>query len=140
MKNGRTLAVLLIGSLAGPCSAWSAHEPYAAFSQERARGAGLVKVGERLVRPPIALGNPSSDEERHTPAEINNEIEVDLKRRFAQAAEPSGQVMTKAGARRAAWGWAVDHFDEIDQQKKGAVRYEDIARFLSRNPIVSFSN
>ncbi|WP_155628475.1 hypothetical protein [Burkholderia territorii] len=97
---------------------------------------GFVRVGEKFSRPPIA---PDSAPPATTKSNVADAITTDLKAKFKAAADPATHLLTKEGANKTGWGWAVDHFDEIDTERKGAVRYEDVIRYLNRRPVVPLS-
>lgn len=92
----------------------------------------FVRIGERFGGPPVTYGTQM----RPSSADVGNAIARDLKARFDAAADPSTHLLTKAAANRQGWGWATDHFDDIDQQKKGAVSFNDMLRYLNRQSVV----
>ncbi|WP_155623657.1 hypothetical protein [Burkholderia territorii] len=97
---------------------------------------GFIRVGAKFSRPPVA---PDSAPPATTKSNVADAITTDLKAKFKAAADPTTHLLTKEGANKTGWGWAVDHFDEIDKERKGAVRYEDVIRYLNRRPVVPLS-
>jgi hypothetical protein len=51
---------------------------------------------------------------------------------FEKAAGSPNNVLIKQAALDSGWGWAADHFDAIDRQKKGAVSLDDVLTDVSR--------
>ncbi|KVN29493.1 hypothetical protein WJ63_09190 [Burkholderia pyrrocinia] len=84
-------------------------------------------AGERFGRPPISSSAPRAP---LTEKEAGDAIMVNLKKQFDAAANPSTRLLTKDDAVKSGWGWAADHFSEMDTQHKGAIRFEDIARYV----------
>lgn len=64
-------------------------------------------------------------------AELRAQVERKLKRDFDAAAGSAG-TLTRAQAKAAGLGLIAQHFDEIDQNKTGTVRFEDVKRFLKK--------
>ncbi len=61
-------------------------------------------------------------------AALRAQVEAKLKARF-DAAAPGG-ALTRGEAQAGGLGYIVRHFDEIDRQHAGAVRFEDVKRYL----------
>jgi hypothetical protein len=61
--------------------------------------------------------------------QLREQVRAKLKRRFDDAAGPSGSL-TREQARSAGLGSIADQFDAIDRARRGSVRFEDYERFL----------
>jgi hypothetical protein len=84
-------------------------------------------AGEKFGRPPVesALDNPPLTE-----SAAGDAILVKLQKQFDAAADPSTHLLTKDGALKIGWGWAADHFSEMDTQHKGVIRFEEVSRYV----------
>ncbi|MEP7155374.1 MAG: EF-hand domain-containing protein [Betaproteobacteria bacterium] len=63
-------------------------------------------------------------------AELRAQVEAKLKDRFQMADTKSTGTLTREQAQAAGLGFVVKHFDQIDVQKTGAVKFDDIKVFL----------
>lgn len=88
-------------------SAWRAALP------ERA---AIIRVGERFERRPLHKG---VQPEPRSPEVAKNAIVTNLQTEFEKATGSSDHILTKQAAADSGWGWAADHFDAIDSQKRG---------------------
>ena len=64
-------------------------------------------------------------------AELQKQVERKLKKSFGDAVVNGDGTLTAAQAQAAGLGFVVKHFNDIDQRKTGAVRFEDVSRFMS---------
>ena len=64
-------------------------------------------------------------------AELQAQVERKLKQAFDAAVVNSDGTLTSAQANAAGLGFVVKHFAEIDQGKRGVVRFEDVMRFMN---------
>lgn len=131
------VTTLLAAGVTAPAYAFDRGvQPIASWSQEAAfADVATIKVGEHLARPPRTTTERKVMSEQ-TPESTGNAIVTNLKSKFDAAADPNTHLLTKAAASNSGWGWAADHFDAIDEQKKGAVSFDDILRYLNRNAVV----
>jgi hypothetical protein len=63
-------------------------------------------------------------------AALREQVERKLKQGFDSADVDRTGTLTREQANAAGLGYIAKHFDEIDRQKAGAVRFEDVKRFL----------
>jgi hypothetical protein len=63
-------------------------------------------------------------------AALRAQVEQKLKRAFDVADTRGAGSLTRPQANAAGLGFVARHFDEIDRQRTGAVRFEDVKRFL----------
>lgn len=106
-----------------------------AWSENHLSEAHIVQIADRFGLPPGYV-SPGGSKEPLTAKEAGDNIVSGLKKRFDSAADPSSHLLTKSSALANGWGWAADHFQEIDRQGKGAVRFEDVLHFLGRRAAV----
>jgi hypothetical protein len=64
-------------------------------------------------------------------AELRAQVERKLKTAFDAAADSTG-ALTRPRASAAGLGLIAQHFDEIDRSGTGAIRFEDVKRFLQQ--------
>jgi hypothetical protein len=89
----------------------------------------IVQIGERFDRKPPPEG---AQPVIRTPDASTNAIVTNLVAEFEKAAGSANHVLTKQAALDSNWGWAADHFDAIDRQKKGAVSLDDVLTYVSQ--------
>ena len=63
-------------------------------------------------------------------AALRAQVEAKLKERFQAADTQKTGTLTREQAQAAGLGFVVTHFDQIDAQKSGAVKFDDIKVFL----------
>lgn len=63
-------------------------------------------------------------------AALQAQVEKKLKERFQAADSRNTGTVTREQAQVAGLGFVVNHFDEIDLQKTGAVKFDDVRAFL----------
>jgi hypothetical protein len=63
-------------------------------------------------------------------AALRAQVERKLKRAFDEADVGSIGSLTRQQASAAGLGFVARHFDEIDRQRRGAVRFDDVKRYL----------
>lgn len=63
-------------------------------------------------------------------AALRAQVEHKLKQAFDAADVNHTGSLTRQQASAAGFGFVARHFDEIDRQKTGAVRFDDVKRFL----------
>jgi len=61
---------------------------------------------------------------------LQAQVERKLRERFVAADTGKTGALTREQAQAAGLGFVVNHFDQIDRQKTGAVRFDDIKAFL----------
>ncbi|MFC2255050.1 hypothetical protein ACETRX_36170 [Labrys portucalensis] len=88
-----------------------------------------VVAGEFLQLPPSLPGAPPPKPK--TPAETQAAVIARLQQRFDMATGGRG-VLTQREARESGWGWAADHFGEIDRQNRGIVNLDDVMNYIER--------
>lgn len=64
------------------------------------------------------------------PTALREQVERKLRQTFDAADIDRSSTLTRAQANAAGLGYITRHFDEIDRQKAGAVRFDDVKRFL----------
>ena len=65
-------------------------------------------------------------------AELQKQVEQKLKKSFDAAVKNGDGTLTAAQAEAAGLGFVAKHFNEIDQKKSGAVRFEEVTQFMSK--------
>jgi hypothetical protein len=118
----RSLAALLLGGAAClvlATSAVLAVEPIA------------VKTEQPLRDPwvPPAARNPSTTPPTEGAA-LRAQVEAKLKQAFDAADVNHSGALTRQQAAAAGLGFITQHFDAIDRRKTGAVRFDDVKRYL----------
>jgi hypothetical protein len=63
-------------------------------------------------------------------AALRAQVERKLKQAFDAADTSRTGSLTRQQASAAGLGFVAQHFDEIDRQKSGAVRFDDVKRYL----------
>jgi hypothetical protein len=63
-------------------------------------------------------------------AALRAQVERKLKSGFDRADVDRSGTVTRDQARAAGLGYIVNHFDDIDRQRAGAVSFDDVKRFL----------
>ena len=63
-------------------------------------------------------------------AELRAQVERKLKRAFDEADTGRSGLLTRDQARAGGLGFVARHFDEIDRERRGAVRFDDVKRYL----------
>ena len=96
-----------------------AAEPMAAAAQQPLRDPWV---------PPEA-GSPSKAPPSEGSA-LRAEVERKLKRAFDDADFGRTGSLTRQQANAAGLGFVARHFDAIDRQKRGAVRFDDVKRYM----------
>jgi len=121
LLSGSQLLALLIGAaqcLLAPGGVFAA-EPMAVKSEQPLRDPWV----------PPESRKPSTA----TPAEgaaLRAQVERKLKKAFDAADVSHSGSLTRQQANTAGLGFVARHFDQIDRQKAGAVRFEDVKRYL----------
>lgn len=95
--------------------------------------ANLLRVGDRLNLPrsPVTPGTSRA----HAPvseAQAGAAVTAGIAAKFAQAAGSTNNLLTKKAALASGWGWAADHFSQIDRQNKGKVSLNDVLDYINR--------
>jgi len=126
--NGRTLftmarhialaSILAVSSLLAPLIAFAA-EPIAARAEQPMR--------DPWVPPEARKPSQSAPVEG---AALRAEVERKLRRAFDAADVGRTGSVTRQQANAAGLGFVVRHFDEIDRQRSGTVRFDDVRRYL----------
>ncbi len=95
--------------------------------------------------PPAAIETPLRDpwvppESRVAPttpptrgAELRAQVDRKLAAAFDSADVAHTGTLTRAQAQAAGLGFVARHFDEIDTQRSGVVRFDDVRRYLDAN-------
>jgi len=121
LLSGSQLLALLIGAaqcLLAPAGVFAA-EPMAVKSEQPLRDPWV----------PPESRKPSTA----TPAEgaaLRAQVERKLKKAFDAADVSHSGSLTRQQANTAGLGFVARHFDQIDRRKAGAVRFEDVKRYL----------
>jgi hypothetical protein len=121
LLSGSQSLALLIGAaqcLLAPAGVFAA-EPMAVKSEQPLRDPWV----------PPESRKPSTA----TPAEgaaLRAQVERKLKKAFDAADVSHSGSLTRQQANAAGLGFVARHFDQIDRQKVGAVRFEDVKRYL----------
>jgi len=121
----------------------AARHPVAWFVAAVILAASLPLSGALAAEPtpPVAPGplpDPWVPPESRTPpsspptqgAALRDQVERKLKQNFDAADVNGTGAITRAQASAAGLGFIAQHFDEIDTQKAGLVRFEDVKRYL----------
>jgi hypothetical protein len=89
--------------------------------------AHLAEMGDPYV-PPAArkpsLAPPTSGEA------LRQQVERKLQRQFEAADTQGTGSITAEQARRAGWGYLVNHFEQIDTAHSGRVSFDQVKRYL----------
>ncbi len=113
------IAAIVGASIAlAPATAVAA-EPIAAIVQQPLRDPWV---------PPEAR-NPSLTP-RPAGAALRAAVERKLKRAFDEGDVAGAGSLTREQARTAGFGYVARHFDAIDRQRRGAVRFDDVKRYM----------
>jgi len=118
---GRLAAMALIAaaSLGSMPRAVVAAEPMAASAQQPLRDPWVPPESRNPSKTPPSDG-----------AVLRAQVERTLKRAFDAADVNRAGSLTRQQASAAGLGFVARHFDEIDRQKSGAVRFDDVKRYL----------
>jgi hypothetical protein len=95
--------------------------------------AQIAQQSTTLVDPwvPPALRKPATTAPSQG-TELRAQVERKLKANFDAAAVNTGGSLTQAQASAAGLGYVAKHFGEIDQNKAGAVRFEDVKQYMQK--------
>ena len=120
----RRTAVMLMRALvaffaAGPATPAVAAEPAAATAELPMLDPWVPPEARKPATSPPTQG-----------AALREQVERKLKQGFDSADVNRTGTLTREQANAAGLGYITKHFDEIDRQKAGAVRFEDVKRFL----------
>lgn len=63
-------------------------------------------------------------------AALRAQVERKLRAQFEAADRAGSGTLTREQARSAGLGYVADNFDAIDRRRAGAVRFEDVKRYL----------
>ena len=115
------------------CIALAGAAPIGLPPQDAAAAEPISVQSEQPLRDPWVP--PESRKPSATaPAEgaaLRAQVERKLKQAFDAADVSHTGSLTRRQANAAGLGYVVRHFDEIDRAKTGAVRFEDVKRFLA---------
>ncbi len=94
----------------------------------------IVKAKDRMAfPPPDPAGTVSTPLTRES---VQAEMDAELKAKFEEAAKHSNQMLTIQGTKDAGWGFLADHFAEIDKDRDGYLRFEEVSTFMNaRSPL-----
>ncbi|MEP7062042.1 MAG: EF-hand domain-containing protein [Betaproteobacteria bacterium] len=81
--------------------------------------------------PPQSRSAPAASQTRG--AELRAQVDRKLAAAFDAADVAHAGTLTREQARAAGLGFVVRHFDDIDTQRTGIVRFDDLRRFLDAN-------
>ena len=112
------IASLAVSSALAPLAA-DAAEPMAAGAQQPLRDPWVPPEARSPSKTPPSEGSA-----------LRADVERKLKRAFDDADVGRTGSLTRQQATAAGLGFVARHFDEIDRQKRGAVRFEDVKRYL----------
>jgi hypothetical protein len=93
--------------------------------------ANIVRVGDRLINRPIRAPGARQTQAPVTQAQNAAAVSAALQTKYAEAAGSAGNALTKQAALAHGWGWAADHFAEIDTANKGTVSLGDVLNYAS---------
>lgn len=65
-------------------------------------------------------------------AALQAQAQAKLLKQFQAADSRGRQALSLDEARRAGFGFAVQHFEQIDSERRGEIRVQDLQRFLAR--------
>jgi hypothetical protein len=112
-----------IAIVAGVClnvaPAVIAAEPIAATAQQPLRDPWVPPEARQRSKAPPSEG-----------ADLRAQVERKLKRAFDDADVSRSGSLTRDQARAGGLGFVARHFDEIDRGRRGAVRFDDVKRYL----------
>jgi hypothetical protein len=122
LRAARGLAALLAGGavllvLATPTA--RAVEPIAVTIEQPLRDPWVPPAARKPSTTPPTEG-----------AALRAQVEAKLKQAFDAADVTHSGALTRPQAAAAGLGFIAQHFDAIDRQKTGAVRFEDVKRYL----------
>jgi hypothetical protein len=118
----RLLTALLLGGTAYlvlATSAVVAVEPIAGTIEQPLRDPWVPPAARQPSTTPPAQG-----------AALRAQVEAKLKQAFDAADLNHSGVLTRQQAAAGGLGFVAQHFDAIDRQKTGAVRFDDVKRYL----------
>jgi len=122
-KPRRTPPGAAVALIACACAilatAAAAAEPIAATAQQPLRDPWVPPEARRPSKAPPSEG-----------AELRAQVERKLKRAFDEADIDRSGSLTREQARTGGLGFVARHFDEIDRERRGAVRFDDVKRYL----------
>lgn len=82
--------------------------------------------------PPAARAAAPGPETRG--AALQAQVLAKLERQFQLADSSRRGAVSLEEARRAGWGFAVQHFEALDSAGRGEIRPQDLQRYLQRQP------
>ena len=96
--------------------------------------AHMIRVGDRLnlPLPPHAPGTAAKSFKQVSPEQAGAAVTASIEAKFVQATGSADNLLTKKAARASGWGWAADHFAEIDRQSKGKVSLNDVLDYVNQ--------
>ena len=115
----RILAALALAAQLAPAPDAAAAEPIAVTTERPLRDPW---VPPELRKPPAAAPTEG-------PA-LRAQVERKLKAAFDAADRSHTGSLTREQASAAGLGFVAGHFEQIDRQRAGAVRFEDVKRYL----------
>ncbi|AOK31578.1 MULTISPECIES: EF-hand domain-containing protein [Burkholderia] len=113
-------ALLLCAASACAQTASPAYPPRAAPPNENPERIRIPRDVRPSTQPP--LSGPA----------LQRHLRDRYKQRFDNADTDATGRITRDQARRAGWGYVVNHFDEIDAAQTGYVTFDDILHFMQR--------
>ena len=113
------IAAITEASIALAPLAAVAAEPIAASAQQPLRDPWVPPEARNPSRTPPPAG-----------AALRAEVERKLRQAFDDADVARTGSLTREQARAAGLGYVVRHFDAIDRQRRGAVQFDDVKRYM----------
>ncbi len=92
----------------------------------------LIRVGDKLIRPhfPLPKDARPASVQAQTLSQTSTAITTHLTDHFVKATGSQSNLLTKQQAKASGWGWAADHFADIDKQNKGSVSLDDVLGYV----------
>ena len=93
----------------------------------------MIRVGDRLNLP-LSPHTPGTAQIQTpvSPTQAGANVAAGVEAKFAQAAGSANNLLTRQAALASGWGWAADHFSEIDRQNKGKVSLNDVLDYINQ--------
>ncbi|MBZ9600893.1 hypothetical protein [Phyllobacterium chamaecytisi] len=92
--------------------------------------AGSVHAGDRIWDP-----EPGAKTQKQDARSIQKQLDGELRAKFDAAAK-SRHLLTAQAANDAGWGFAADHFTEIDRDHDGYASFDEVQAFFDgRSPL-----
>lgn len=121
----RPLARRLLGaSLIASCAAALAAEQPPALSSQP----DVPRTVQGFVIPPPSP--PGVSDSSPTLPQMMQQFKQDMRHYFDRAQDPTTHLVSKQGAQRAGWGYAVEHFEAMDANHDGELSFDEVWNYV----------